>query len=98
MTGQKHLKGLMLKRISAKNLLSFEPSGIDLELSDPNVLIGPNGSGKSNLFEVIRLLQAAPHDLSDPVRTGGGVTEWIWKGDPRSLARIEAVADNTSGN
>ena len=72
-----------LKHIRAKNLLSFGPDGIDLELSALNVLIGPNGSGKSNLFEVVRLLQAAPSDLSEPVRTGGGITDWIWKGQPK---------------
>ena len=98
MTGQTRGEEPTLKRISAKNLLSFGPSGIDLELSNLNVLIGPNGSGKSNLLEIIRLLQAAPHDLSDPVRTGGGVTEWIWKGDPKALAKIEAIVKNTGGN
>ena len=98
MTGQTRAKEPMLKRIGAKNLLSFGPDGIDLELSKLNVLIGPNGSGKSNLLEIIRLFQAAPHDLSDPVRTGGGVTEWIWKGAPKSLARIEAIVENTGGN
>ena len=47
MTEQPHAKKPTLKRIKAKNLLSFGPDGIDLELSALNVLIGPNGSGKS---------------------------------------------------
>ena len=93
MTGQTQANTPPLRRIRAKNLLSFGPDGIDLELSALNVLIGPNGSGKSNLFEVFRLLQAAPHDLSEPVRTGGGISDWIWKGEPKSSARVEALID-----
>lgn len=78
MTGQTPIEPATLRRIRARNLLSFGPEGIDLELSALNVLIGPNGSGKSNLLEVIRLLQAAPHDLAAPVSTGGGgVSDWI---------------------
>ena len=94
MTEQPHAKKPTLKRIKARNLLSFGPDGIDLELSALNVLIGPNGSGKSNLFEVVRLLQAAPSDLSEPVRTGGGITDWIWKGNPKSSATAEAIVEH----
>ena len=98
MTGKTDTRTAPLMRVKAKNVLSFGSSGLDLELSNLNVVIGPNGSGKSNLFEVLRLLQAAPHDLSDPVRTGGGISEWIWKGQPKSLARVEAVVENPGGN
>ena len=98
MTGQTHTSTPTLRRIRAKNLLSFGPEGIDLEMSNLNVLIGPNGSGKTNLFEVIRLLQAAPSDLSEPVRTGGGISEWIWKGRPKSSATVEAVVENPYGH
>ena len=84
MTGQTQANTPTLKRIKARNLLSFGPDGIDLELSALNVLIGPNGSGKSNLFEVIRLLQAAPHDLAKPASTDG-ISNWIWKGQPKVL-------------
>lgn len=98
MTGQIHTKKPTLRRIKVKNLLSFGPKGIDLELSALNVLIGPNGSGKSNLFEVIRLLQAAPNDLSEPVRTGGGISDWIWKGQPGASATIEAIVENPDRN
>ena len=98
MNGQTHTKTPTLKRIKATNLLSFGPEGIDLKMSNLNVLIGPNGSGKTNLFEVIRLLQAAPSDLSEPVRTGGGIGEWIWKGQPKSSAAVETVVENPSGN
>jgi predicted ATPase len=44
-------------------------------------LIGPNGSGKSNFIEVLDLLRAAPTDLATAMREGGGVSEWLWKGN-----------------
>ena len=96
MTGQTQASTPPLRRIRAKNLLSFGPDGIDLELSALNVLIGPNGSGKSNLFEVIRLLQAAPHDLAKPASTDG-ISNWIWKGQPKSSAVIDAVVEHPDG-
>ncbi len=97
LASQTPIEPATLRRIRATNLLSFGPEGIDLELSALNVLIGPNGSGKSNLLEVIRLLQAAPHDLADPVRTGGGVSDWIWRGQPQSSATVEVIIDNPHG-
>ena len=97
MTEQPHAKTPTLKRIRARNLLSFGPDGIDLELPALTVLIGPNGSGKSNMFEAIRLLQAAPRDLAEPVRDGGGVSDWIWKGQPNSSATVEAIVENPGG-
>ena len=83
----------MLTRIKAQNLLSFGPEGIDLELPALTVLIGPNGSGKSNLLETVGLLRGAPSDLSSPIREGGGVTDWIWKGfkDRLPTASVEAT-------
>ena len=90
----------MLRRIKAKNLLSFGPEGIDLDLSALTVLIGPNGSGKSNLLEAIRLLQAAPGDLATPVREGGGIRNWIWKGRPTvaTPATVEVIIYNPDGD
>ncbi len=87
-----------LKRIRAKNLLSFGSDGIDLELSALNVLIGPNGSGKSNLFEVVALFKAAPFDLPYPVRNGGGVRNWIWKRRPESTVTVETAVRNPKGD
>jgi len=69
----------MIKSIKLKNLLSFGDPGLDLELKPLNVLIGPNGSGKSNLIDAISLLQAAPRDIAEPIRRGGGIREWINK-------------------
>lgn len=69
-----------IERLRLKNLLSFGEAGIDLALEPLNVLIGPNGSGKSNLIEALSLLQAAPGDITVPIRQGGGIAEWLWKG------------------
>jgi predicted ATPase len=69
-----------LRTIKLRNILSFGPDTPELELQSLNVLIGPNGAGKSNLIEAIGLLQSAPTNLLDPVRTGGGIAEWLWKG------------------
>ena len=85
---------MFMHRIKLKNILSFGPDGQDLELKPLNVLIGPNGSGKSNLIEVIGLLQAAPQELTTPIMAGGGVREWIWRGDQDvSEAQLEVVLD-----
>ena len=83
---------MLLERIELRNLLSFGPQTEELELRPLNVLIGTNGSGKSNFIEAIGLLQAAPTDLAAPIRTGRGVADWIWQGDPKAdSARVEAV-------
>ena len=73
-----------------RNILSFGPSAQDLTLEPLNVVIGPNGSGKSNLIEIIGLLRAAPEDLHKPIRHSGGVSNWIWRGEPSErFAEIE---------
>ena len=71
---------------------------MNLELRNLNVLIGPNGSGKSNLFELLQLLKAASAHLATPVRSGGGIRNWIWKGSPQESALIEAVVSYPNGN
>jgi predicted ATPase len=81
---------MLLQKIKLTNLLSFGPDGMELELRPLNVLIGPNGSGKSNLIEAISLLQAAPTNVLRPIREGGGIRDWTWKGNPGTLATIEA--------
>ena len=63
-----------------------------------NVLIGPNGSGKSNLLEVLALLRAAPREIAEPVKRGGGVWEWLWKGDAApDKASLEAIVEDPHG-
>jgi predicted ATPase len=83
-----------LEKLTLKNILSFGPKGETIELQPLNVLIGPNGSGKSNLIEVIRLIKALPKDLAEPIRQGGGIQEWLWKGVSGSpTGAIEIIAN-----
>ncbi len=62
-----------------------------------NVLIGANGSGKSNFIEIVSLLRSTATDIQKKLRTGGGVSEWIWKEYPFSTASINAVIGNYRG-
>lgn len=83
---------MFLEQIRLTNLLSFGPRTEALTLRGLNVLIGPNGSGKSNLIEAIGLLRSSPRELTVPVREGGGVRDWLWKGAAGTpVAAIEAV-------
>ena len=76
MTNQK-----LVRTIRLSNFLSYGQNEEIIELGPLNVLIGPNCSGKSNLIEAFGLLQTTPKDLTAPIREGGGVSEWIYKGD-----------------
>ena len=85
----------MIHKLKVSGLLSFGPQGIDLQMEPLNVLIGPNGSGKSNLLEVLALLRAAPRELARPIKRGGGIWEWLWKGDESpGKATLEALVDD----
>ncbi len=71
----------LVRTIQLNNFLSYGQNEEIIELGPLNVLIGPNCSGKSNLIEAFGLLQATPKDLTAPIREGGGVSEWLFKGD-----------------
>ena len=73
-----------IQSIKLQNFLSFGPDADEIELKSLNVLIGPNASGKSNLIEAIGFLRASPIDLTSPIRDGGGVAEWLWKGSQKT--------------
>jgi predicted ATPase len=84
-----------ITKLHLRNLLSFGPEAEEFELEPLNVLIGPNASGKSNVIEAISLLQAAPDDIQDPIRRGGGVREWLWKGGEKEpTAFVEGVIEH----
>jgi predicted ATPase len=88
MLGEKRL----IQSIKLQNFLSFGPDAEEIELKSLNVLIGPNASGKSNLIEAIGFLRASPIDLSLPIRDGGGVSEWLWKGSQKTpIAEVNAT-------
>ena len=90
---------MFMRRIKLQNILSFGPDAQELELGPLNVLIGPNGSGKSNLIEVMGLLRAAPRDLTTPIIQGGGVGNWIWRGEPEApSAYVDAVLHTPFGD
>lgn len=89
----------MIQQLTLSNLLSFgkEVTPINLNLG-LNMLIGANGSGKSNLIEAISLLQATPTDLTKPIRDGGGIREWLWKGENfPTEAILQVVIKNPFG-
>ena len=89
---------MLIRRIKQTNLLSFGPDSEEIELKRLNVLIGPNGSGKSNFLEGIDILRSAPRDLVSPIRKGGGIHDWIWRGKPGSIAVIGAIVENPQGS
>ena len=89
---------MLIKSIQLKNFLSFGEASEVVPLRALNVVIGPNGSGKSNLLESIELLKGAPKDLMTPIRDGGGVQDWLWKGSKtQAIASLEAVVKNPKG-
>ena len=93
----------VLLRIKLENILSFGPSPAPLELESLNILIGPNAAGKSNLIEALALMRATPvsaasnMDLRGIVRRGGGVHEWVWKGEKGKAASIDLVFNYPQG-
>ena len=83
---------VFLKSLTLSNILSFGPEPHTVHLGPLNVIIGPNGSGKSNFIEAIGLLKAVATDVQEPIRAGGGVAEWLWKGSGGTgVAKIEAT-------
>lgn len=82
---------MLLESIKLTNFLSYGKDKGVIELRPLNVIVGPNGSGKSNLMEAIELLRATPRDLLTPIRDGGGVRDWLWKGAKKPVAEINAV-------
>lgn len=83
--------------IKLKNILSFGSEGQETELQPLNVLIGPNASGKSNLIEIFRLLRSLPGNPAQVIREGGGIGEWLWKGDKSiPVASVHLQVSETS--
>jgi predicted ATPase len=83
----------LIKKLKLQNFLSYQKA--EIELQPLNVLIGTNGSGKSNFIEAFRFLKAIPTDLMPPIRQGGGVNEFIWKGTSSvPIATLDVVLNN----
>lgn len=88
---------VLIRHLAPRNFLSFGPDNLGIELQSLNLFIGPNGSGKSNLIEAVSLMRAAPKEFREVTRKGGGVGEWIWKGDSRNVAAIDWIVSNPGG-
>ena len=73
-----------IQSITPRGFLSFGPDTPPLELRPLNVLIGPNASGKSNLLDLLMLVRSLPSDMQAPIRGGGGVEGWFWKGSAQN--------------
>ena len=85
---------MLLKAIKLTNFLSYGDHSETIRLERLNVIIGANGSGKSNLLEAIEFIKSAPKDLIAPIRDGGGVRDWLWKGAEIPMpASVEVVID-----
>lgn len=84
------------QNVAPNQFLSFGPDFQPLQLSNLNVLIGPNGSGKSNLIELFELLKSTPTDLASFIRTGGGSSQFTWKGkeNPGKVAMVSTTVKN----
>ncbi|MFO5491789.1 MAG: AAA family ATPase, partial [Cuspidothrix sp.] len=81
-----------IHKIKLQNFLSYGSQGEEIELEPINVLIGRNSAGKSNLIEAISILKATPTDLPAPFRQGGGINEFLWKGEgSNSIANIDVI-------
>lgn len=93
MEGKRFIHSLQLQ-----NLLSYGSEPETIELQPLNVLIGTNASGKSNLIEAMGVLKATPTDLVAPIRQGGGISDFLWKGEKGTpTAKIEAILDYPEG-
>lgn len=92
---------MLIKSLQIANLLSFGADHPPIELRPLNVLVGSNGSGKSNFLEAISLLQAAPDQITRPVRDGGGIHDWLHQTAGQTGARpdawVAAVIANDQG-
>lgn len=85
-------RDFLIKSLKLTNFLSFGPESPALELGPLNVLIGANGSGKSNFLAAFDILRNAPNQIGAPIREGGGIQDWLWKGKVRSEASIEMIS------
>jgi predicted ATPase len=89
----------MIESIKLSNFLSFGKETNEIKMERLNIIIGTNGSGKSNFLEAFDLLRCAPSDITRPIREGGGVSDWLFKGSKNSEgAKLEVIVNNTLKN
>jgi len=86
----------MIQSIKLTNFLSFGKDAENVRLLPLNVIIGANGCGKSNFLEAFDILRNAPSNIVKPIREGGGISDWVYKGSGNGVdATIDAVVSNT---
>ena len=86
----------MIQSIKLTNFLSFGSESEQIELRPLNIIIGSNGSGKSNFLEAFDLLKNAPSNIVKPIREGGGISDWVYKGSDNSTdAVLDVVVKNS---
>lgn len=83
----------IIQSLKLSDFLSFGSKPQEIELQPLNVLIGPNASGKSNFIEAFRILNATPEDIDKPIREGGGILEYLWKGSDVRTFSISATVN-----
>lgn len=90
---------MLIQSIKLNSFLSFGETSKAIPLQALNIIIGPNGSGKSNLLESIELLRNTPEQLLKPIREGGGVRDWLWKGaqGAAAVASLDVVVAYPKG-
>lgn len=87
-----------IRTIRLENVLSYGSCDAEFSLKPLNVFIGPNASGKSNLIEALSLLATAPRDLQAPIREGGGIRNWLWKGSSQiATATVDVTVEHPEG-
>jgi len=86
----------MISSVGLTDFLSFGNDGGEIELQPLNVIIGTNGSGKSNFLEAFELLRNVPSDITKPIREGGGVSDWLYKGNQNSKRAVLNFVVNNS--
>ncbi|MCP4699257.1 MAG: AAA family ATPase [Gammaproteobacteria bacterium] len=89
----------LIQKLTLTNFLSFGSQSEEIELQALNVLIGSNSSGKSNFIEALGILKAMPTNLATPFRKGGGINDFLWKGEKDIPdAKIRVVLKNRPTN
>ena len=73
-----------IQTIRLDRILSFGPNDEAFALEPLNVLIGPNASGKSNFDRGVVASPCCSKRSSSADTEGGGVREWMWKGEYQS--------------
>ncbi len=81
----------IIQSLKLTEFLSFGSKPQEIELQPLNVLIGPNASGKSNFIEAFRILNAAPENVDKPISEGGGIIEYLWKGNDERAFSISTT-------